>query len=233
MIKNLLRPIRQVFLRGRERFFPQAAKEAAELAYWRGRFIEERGELHNDHYEAIYTSAFGLSHQDYRGKCILDIGCGPRGSLEWADMVAERVGLDPLVPQYLNLGAERHKMQYCTAPSHRIPFADGHFDIVTCLNALDHVDDFEGTVAEIKRVAKLGGLFLLSTEIDHPPTPTEPISLSKETLQAFQPEFEVLSERLVGSPEDHNLHGAVIRGAPPYVPARPGVYVGKMKRQAA
>ena len=30
-----------------------------------------------------------------------DIGCGPRGSLEWATMAAERVGLDPPVNKYL------------------------------------------------------------------------------------------------------------------------------------
>jgi len=42
-----------------------------------------------------FLDYFGLSKDFYKGKKILDIGCGPRGSLEWADMTLERVGLDP------------------------------------------------------------------------------------------------------------------------------------------
>ncbi|MDH2399636.1 class I SAM-dependent methyltransferase [Bradyrhizobium sp. SSUT18] len=209
--------------------FPSIAKRRAELAYWRDRYSVERGVLVNTHYEPLYTSAFELDRSAYSGKRVLDIGCGPRGSLEWADVAAQRVGLDPLVPDYRKLGIGRHKMEYCAAPSHKIPFPDGHFDFVTCLNALDHVDDFEGTVGEIKRVTKPGGFFLLSVEIDHPPTPAEPITITRNLLRTFAPEFEVVHEELFGTPEDHNLHAAILSKLP-YVPNQPGIYVGKMRR---
>ena len=65
---------------------------------------------------------FDLEPSFYEGKRILDIGCGPCGSLEWADMAAERVGLDPLVPQSMELGAKKHEMTYVAAPSEKIPF---------------------------------------------------------------------------------------------------------------
>ena len=146
-------------------------------------------------------------------------------------MTLQRVGLDPLVPQYLKLGASKHSMEYSAAPSERIPFPDAHFDIVTCLNALDHVDDFDTTVKEIKRVVKPGGLFLLSTEIDHPPTFTEPITLTVETLRAFGSEFAVSWYTLIGTPDDHNLHKAVMDRAPPHQPGRPGIYVARMERR--
>ena len=81
----------------------------------------------------------------------MNIGCGPRGRLEWADITAQRVGLDPLVPAYLKLGADKHKMEYVASGSENIPFPDGHFDIVACLNALDHVDDLDATIREVKR----------------------------------------------------------------------------------
>ena len=38
---------------------------------------------------------FNLDKSFYKNKRILDVGCGPRGSLEWDDMALERVGLDP------------------------------------------------------------------------------------------------------------------------------------------
>jgi SAM-dependent methyltransferase len=230
LVATVKRPLRYVFSLIAPKAFRTMLKENHELAYWKGRYSSEGQLLSNSHYEPLYTTVYGLSRVDYLGKRVLDIGCGPRGSLEWADMVEQRVGLDPLVPQYLKLGANRHKMEYCAAPSEKIPFPSSHFDIVTCLNALDHVEDFEKTIAEIKRVTKHDGLFLLSTEIDHPPTPTEPICLTRDMLRGLEPEFQVLSERYVGTPEGHDLHGAVRTGQPSYRPGEPGVYVAMMRR---
>lgn len=206
-------------------------KEEEEMDYWRKKYSQENGSLSNDHYRKVFCEAFTLDYDDFADKRILDIGCGPRGSLEWADHARQRVGLDPLVPQYLEIGADRHAMEYSAAGSEQIPFPDGHFDIVTCLNALDHVDDFDRTVTEIERVTTPGGYFLLSTEIDHPPTPTEPITLTQSSFAAFSPEFEIVQEERFGTPADHNLHRAVIERSPPHVPGRPGIYVATMVRQ--
>jgi SAM-dependent methyltransferase len=210
--------------------FPRAFKQHSELAYWKGRVKAERGALGNAHYEELFTTVYGLTRDDYKDRKVIDIGCGPRGSLEWATMAAERVGLDPLASKYLGLGASNHVMKYVEAPSERIPFADGHFDIVTCLNALDHVDDFDATMAEIKRVTRKGGLFLVSVEIDHPATGTEPISVSEQDMQRFSPEFTTVSSFKVGTPENHNLHSAVLRRQPAYEVGKPGIYVAMMRR---
>jgi SAM-dependent methyltransferase len=211
--------------------FPHAFKKHFELKYWKDRYAEEKSHFSNSHYEPLYTACYGLRQNDYNGKRVLDIGCGPRGSLEWADMTVQRVGLDPLVPSYLGLGANKHKMEYVASGSENIPFPDAHFDIVACLNALDHVDDLAVTIREIKRVTKPGGFFLLSVEIDHPPTPTEPITLNEVMLQTFGPEFEVLSEFRVGTPCDHNLHRAVMTRLPAYVNGQPGIYVARYLRR--
>jgi 2-polyprenyl-3-methyl-5-hydroxy-6-metoxy-1,4-benzoquinol methylase len=209
---------------------PGAYKHHHEMTYWRGRHEAEKGQLSNAHYEPLYTTVYGLTRADFAGQRVLDIGCGPRGSLEWADMAKQRVGIDPLVDEYRKLGADKHKMTYVKARSEKIPFADGSFDIVTCLNALDHVDDLDATIAEIKRVTKTGGLFLLSTEIGHPPTPTEPVTISAETLRGFAPDFAVVWDRLFGVPADHDLHGAVMAQLPP-VPGEPNIYCARMQKR--
>jgi SAM-dependent methyltransferase len=210
--------------------FPNAYKHRSEMAYWTERFKAENGTLSNSHYEPLFTTVFNLTRDDYKDKRVTDIGCGPRGSLEWATMAAERVGIDPLANKYLALGASKHAMKYVAAPSERIPFPDGYFDIVTCLNALDHIDDLNETIAEIKRITRKGGLFLVSVEIDHLATATEPVVISERDMDRFSPEFETVSSFKVGTPDDHNLHQAVQSRQPFYEFGKPGIYVAKMRR---
>jgi ubiquinone/menaquinone biosynthesis C-methylase UbiE len=170
-------------------FMPEAYKESHELSFWRKRYEQEHGQLRNQHYERYYTTFFGLDRAFYRGKRVIDIGCGPRGSLEWADMAAERVGLDSLAEEYMKLGADKHKMTYVDSGAESIPFSRAHFDAAFAFNSLDHVRDLGQVIAEIKRIVKPGGLFLLITEIDHEPTATEPQSFSFDIVDCFAPEF--------------------------------------------
>lgn len=177
-----------------ERLAPRRDKNSHELAYWRDRYEKEAGTLARGHFEYFYTAFFGLTRGDYAGKRVLDIGCGPRGSLEWMSAEAECIGLDPLVDSYRDLGIGRHRMKYVHAGAEKMPFPDGHFDVVASFNNLDHVDDLQQAIAEIKRVTAPGGVFLLITEVEHPPTPTEPHFLPRTIARQFEPEFEVLTE---------------------------------------
>jgi SAM-dependent methyltransferase len=191
------------------RFAGPKIKGYLELIYWRHRHKRE-GKLRNGHYEYFYTKAFGFTHDTYENKRVLDVGCGPRGSLEWADMAAERFGLDPLADQYLKLGAKEHRMSYVAAPSENMPFSDGYFDIVTSFNSLDHVHDLAKTIREIKRVVKPDGMFLLIVEINHEPTPLEPITLQRDLPKRFAPEFALWRSWECKLPAvGHDIYGGV------------------------
>jgi len=150
------------------------AKGRFEMDFWKERYKEEGGRLKNDHYKWLYVDYWGFEESFYEGKRVLDIGCGPRGSLEWADMAAERVGLDSLVDRYRELGIEHHKMSYCASPIESAPFPDGHFDVVASINSLDHVDDADLAIKSIARLTKPGGTFLLMVEVLHDPNVCEP-----------------------------------------------------------
>lgn len=142
-------------------------KQFNELRYWKERKGAE-GALSNEHYKYFYTQHFDIKDSFYNGKTILDIGCGPRGSLEWASMASRRFGLDPLADEYLRLGANEHQMEYICAPSETIPLKDSECDAVFSYNSLDHVEDVEQSLREVQRVIRPGGIFLLMVEVNHP-----------------------------------------------------------------
>jgi ubiquinone/menaquinone biosynthesis C-methylase UbiE len=210
-------------------------KEEHELGYWRsflGPILADpiKTATMGAWYEYFYTEFFGLTKRDYAGLRLLDIGCGPMGTLEWADVAAERVGLDPLAPQYLDLVKHRQAMRYCAAPAEKIPFPDGHFDSVTTFNSLDHVEDVGRTISEIKRVTKPSGRILLIVEIDHPPTETEPHQLDQSIITRFGPEFVPSNLRLFGIRDQYDLYGALKQNVP-HQPGRPGLLTCRFDRR--
>ena len=226
IIKNLLYPVLA-------KIAPEKFKEHHELRFWKGVAKKENNELSNQHYQFAYTEFFDIEPSWYTGKRILDIGCGPRGSLEWADMAAERVGLDPLVPDYLKLGADKHKMSYSAAPSEKMPFADGHFDVVCTFNSLDHVADYQKTIAEIKRVTKPSGTLLIITEVNHKPTPTEPISLAWDFIKDLEDCFKLVKPLEKYEIGDHRIYNQ-LRNKDVYDESdqsdRPGILVAHLER---
>ncbi len=170
------------------------AKGRYELAYWKVALRRE-GVLRNDWYERVYTDQLGLPASHYVGKRILDIGCGPRGSLEWAAGASRRVGLDPLVSKYRSLGIDRHAMEYVEGRSEDMPFPDASFDIVSSINSLDHVDDLDQTLAEIRRVVAPGGELIVIVHIHSRPTIAEPVSVPWDLANRMADAFDVLDER--------------------------------------
>ncbi|MEY5042416.1 MAG: hypothetical protein RLZZ414_1980 [Bacteroidota bacterium] len=186
-------------------------KEFYEWLFWQIQKLKE-GKLKNTHYEYFFTTYFGLTKEEYFGKNILDIGCGPRGSLEWASGANKRVGLDTLAKQYIKMEGKKHQMEYVEAGAENIPFDDGYFDFVSSFNSLDHVDDLQKSIAEIKRVVKSGGKFLLISDIHLHKTICEPSSFSWDIVEQFLPEFNLIKQNHY----EGNLLYKSIRAGVPY-----------------
>ena len=233
LLKGIVVPLYRVFrpvirLLGLETFF----KNQYELFYWRMRKRNE-GTLNNQGYFTLFNTLMELEPEFYRDKKILDLGCGPRGSLEWADMAAERVGLDPLVDSYRALGIDEHSMRYVNAPAEQIPYPDGYFDVVTSINSLDHVDDLDQTVSEIIRVTADGGHFLLAVEVNHEATIAEPHTLQWDIVDRFSPGMIVEYEKHYDQPPKTPGVGSALHGIPfdhSNPESRPGVLVARFRK---
>lgn len=193
------------------KLFPVKWKEFKELSYWK-KVKKAEGTMSNAHYEYFYTNHFGFQKTFFDNKTLLDLGCGPRGSLEWAENAKRRIGLDPLALEYLKLGADKQNMEYIASSSESIPLCNSACDAIFSFNSLDHVENIPKTVQEIKRCLAPEGIFLLLVEVNHPSTACEPHSLSPKMLvDLFFPEFKAENIQ-VFKPEMPGMYDSIKHG---------------------
>jgi SAM-dependent methyltransferase len=106
---------------------------------------------------------------------VLDVGCGDR---PYAQLFPSAVGFD--IPG--NPHADLH------GSLESIPVGDASFDVVLCLQVLEHVPDPAAAVRELHRVVKPGGRVLLSTHGIYPFHPN-PDDLWRWTHQGLERVF--------------------------------------------
>ena len=158
-------------------------KRRCELSFWERRLEESRPEDEPGYYKKFMMDMGGIKDQKFFDDLIcLDIGCGPRGSLNWLTNARARIGVEPLAEQYIKFGITSHPIVYLTCGAENMPFPSGSIDVVFSMNSLDHVDDIKATCVEIRRVLKPGGWFIGSLNLDEPRSITELWTLTEAFL---------------------------------------------------
>lgn len=101
---------------------------------------------------------------------ILEVGCG--GGLlcyELARRGAVVVGLDPSAEaledagRYMRRNRLGQQASFNQGCAEALPYADGSFSVIICLDVLEHVRDLHKTFSEIGRVLAPGGIFIFDT----------------------------------------------------------------------
>lgn len=189
------------------------SKHGAELAYWKERFAQDHGRFSNSHYQRIMLAMAQEPDDAFlAGKIVADFGCGPRGSLEWANSAKLRLGIDVLVEQYVNAFGDclrSHAMEYVQSTETQIPLDAASVDVLYTLNAIDHVDHFEAMAGEMLRILKPDGLFIGSFNLHEPRTAEEPQTLSEKVIEReILRHLDIESVRISRKPEQGNMYQA-------------------------
>jgi 2-polyprenyl-6-hydroxyphenyl methylase/3-demethylubiquinone-9 3-methyltransferase len=105
---------------------------------------------------------------DWHGVEVLDVGCGGGYTSEYLAARGATVSGTDISERSL-IEARRHAAQndltvrYLACTPSRLPFDSTPFDVVTCFDVLEHVDDLELTLSETFRVLKPGGRLMFDT----------------------------------------------------------------------
>ena len=220
---------------------PKDAKAADELAFWIERWEPElRGgrltgpdtlELSGDaevaatYEERRWQQAraevrrvleeSGLPEGFFDGKVVLDIGSGPLG---FPDACPARVSIavEPLTHRFAEAGLLLDSPAvYLNAGAEDVPLKSGSVDVVCSRNNLDHVDDPLAVLAEVKRLLRPGGTFVLNVDVEHTPTPSEPHTLRTEDLRTWLAPLRIEREEHWDHPHGADGHAVVIVATAP------------------
>lgn len=111
---------------------------------------------------AFHLRRLARRFEPWTGRRTLDVACGP-GS--WLQAVAARgaivTGIDISQVALDVCRSALPEAEIYFGPAEHLPFADRQFDFISCLGALEHFLDPEGSLQEMIRVAKPDAYFLL------------------------------------------------------------------------
>lgn len=105
---------------------------------------------------------------NWQGLRVLDVGCGGGYTCEFLAQRGARVtGMDPSAACIEVAKSHAEEMgltiDYHVGLGETLPFEDDSFDVVVCVDVLEHVQSVVATVTEIGRVMQPGGLFCFDT----------------------------------------------------------------------
>jgi O-antigen biosynthesis protein len=116
-------------------------------------------------YEHLHRYAYASTFA--KGKRVLDLASGEGyGSKMMAANASFVVGvdIDDKAVQHAKTKYGSSNLQFLTGSICSVPIAKDHsFDLIVCFEAIEHIEDHQKLLTEVKRLLQPGGIFIVST----------------------------------------------------------------------
>jgi len=133
------------------------------VEYWHGETILEQELERVRHFYAPLMETYAGNLSDTSS--ILDIGCGPVCAARFLEQ-GEHIYLDPLLDDFRRAyPGKLPKGKHLAMAAEGIPEPDASFDLILCIDALDHVMNPEMALHEMQRLLKPDGTLILGLPV--------------------------------------------------------------------
>ena len=131
------------------------------------------------------------------GKRVLEVGCGNAFLAKKLSKKYSVTGVDILVDT--STRKENGNIQFINANAERLPFKENSFDTTICTHTLEHVQNFEKAVAELRRVTKKRLIIVVPIQ--------KPFKYTFDLHLRFFPFVEsfLLALKDIGAPPKHSV----------------------------
>jgi len=145
------------------------------------------GEVPGD-MELMHRKLYQFAAQYVQGKRILDVGCGEGyGSAMLARTASQVVGVDISEEAIAHASAKYslENVDFRCMPAEKLSLPDGYFDILVCLEVIEHARDYIAAIEEMRRVLNAEGTLILSTPNKNVTSPRSRTPLNEYHLHEF------------------------------------------------
>ncbi len=124
---------------------------------------------------------------DWSGRSVLDLGCAGGFMAEAIhDRGAKVTGIDPaadaIAAARAHAGTTGRNITYDVGVGEALPYDDASFDVVVCVDVLEHVNDLSKVISEIARVLRPGGILCFDTINRNPLARFVTITVAEDVL---------------------------------------------------
>src|SRR5271157_1669541 len=116
-------------------------------------------------YEHLHR--YGLAKEFVKGKNVLDLASGEGyGSFMLSAKAHSVTGvdIDDLSIKHASSKYVKENLRFIKGSIIDVPVkGENRFDVVVCFEALEHIEDHDGLMKEVKRLLKADGIFIVST----------------------------------------------------------------------
>jgi len=101
---------------------------------------------------------------DIKGKIVLDIGCGEGRMTSFLVKNNSIIGIDKEVyVKGLISASEKGIIPIRFDIDYELPFKNDIFDVILCLDTIEHIRNYKQLITECLRILKIDGLLIMST----------------------------------------------------------------------